>query len=533
MSAEIITAFADLLKHVISKNIETSDTKLNLLIYAFISILITYMLKFIFNFDKFKEQVNYIKWYYSYKILKTQVVVYPHSKDHTNYSPWVIEKDKFEKSSLKSYEISGPNKYWFLEAFGIRLNQNRSANKNKEHACGYIYNFKNIDTSVLANSTYKVNVTYATFNNYFENKAKDLKVIAFVNGYYILIDISAFNNRDEEEIRITSNNKEALDVFMSVVQRDIDENKNLIIPTNGKLEVIEYDRRNGIVKVGNVKPNLTFENYISKHKPMIVKTLDSFENGILYKNNPYIENNIGFMLHGTYGTGKTFLISAIANYLKRSIYNINFIKVKTKSEYREIMKPDNINKYIFCFDEIDYLLSSLIMNTDKNEQNSDIRLKIQSLSTQINACNDPDAKTVLIEQMKSLMENGNNDDLTMEFLLGELSGLTSVSGRVIIATTNFIDKIPKSMLRPGRFDIILHLGYFNDSEIKELLIKLYKPTQDELRLLKKTTFAMDKYTPSQIIMKAGRYKHLADLITVLTKNNDKCNNSSSDFDDFD
>ena len=536
MTTEIITAIADLLKHCTSKYIETTDTKLNLLLYAFVSILISYILKLIFNFEMFKEQCNYIKWYITYKMLKREKIIYPVSKDYEFYTPEIFDKDKdkFEKCNLKHYELVEKNKFYFLEAFGIRLNKNRSYNKNREHACTYMYNFKDINNSVTANLITKVNITYATFNNYFKSKAKDLKVIAYINGYDIYIDISAFNNREDESLRIMSNNKEALDLFFLIVQKDIDDNKHLILPSNNNLEVVEYDKRNGITKVGNVKPSLTFDNYISRHKPMILKTLDSFQNGKLYNNNPYIENNIGFMLYGEPGTGKTCFVTVIANYLKRNIFNINFTKVKTKSEFRDIMKPENISKYVYCFDEFDYLLSTLLVNPDKSEQNADIRVRIQALSTQINACTDPDGKNILIEQMKSLMENGNNDDLTYEFLLGELSGLTSVNGRVIIATSNFIDKIPKAMLRPGRLDIILHLGHFNDAEIKELIIKLYKPNADDLRLIKKTTFPCDKYTPSQLIMKASIYKSVPDIIMNLTKNNQNKNNeeNSSDFEDF-
>ena len=97
----------------------------------------------------------------------------------------------------------------------------------------------------------------------------------------------------------------------------------------------------------------------------------------------------------------------------------------------------------------------------------------------------------------------------------------------MIATTNFIDKIPKALLRPGRFDIVLHLGHFNDTEIKELLIKLYKPISEDLRLIKKTHFPSDKYTPAYLIMKANEYNNLQDLITVLIKNNNCGSGSGS------
>lgn len=522
MSEQLIIVIGDLIKHTISLNhIKYEDQKLNLLLYAFLSLVVSSILKLIFNYDTFREQINYAKWILTYKIYNKlyniQTIVYPCNKEYEQYSPFIMDKDKSDRNKLKQYELCNVNKRYFLETLGFRLEKHRSSNKNMEHACTYIYNFTLNDNSI-ENKPTKVNVTYATFNNYFESKAKDLKVIAFINGYYIFIDITAFNTRDEDDLRIMSVNREALDLFMSIVQSDINEHKELLSQHNGSLEIIEYDRKNGDIKVGNVKPFLGFNDYISKYKMMLLRKLDAFTNGNLYKNNCHFENNLGLLLHGTYGTGKTFLITAIANYLKRSIYVINFTKIKTKTEFRAIMSRSNIDKYIFSLDEIDYVLSSLL-NTDKSEQTADIRFQIQGLSVQIAACNDADAKQLLIEKMKILMESGNSDELTYEFLLSELSGLSSVNGRIMIATTNFIDKIPKALLRPGRFDIVLHLGHFNDTEIKELLIKLYKPISEDLRLIKKTHFPSDKYTPAYLIMKANEYKNLHDLITVLIKNN--------------
>ena len=522
MTDQFIIVVGDLLKHSISTNyIDYEDKKLNLLLYAFLSLIISFILKMIFNYEAFREQINYTQWFITYKIYNKiynkQLIIYPCNKEYEMYSPFYMEKDKSDRNKLKQYELVDKNKQLFLETFGIRLEKNRSGNKNMEHACTYIYNFTLHDNSIKNKPT-KVNVTYATFNNYFESKAKDLKVIAFIDGYYIFIDINAFNSKDDNDLRIMSVNQEALDTFMSIVQNDINENKELLPQYSTGLEILEYDRKNGHQLIGKVK-SLTFNDYISKYKTMLLRKLDAFTNGNLYKNNCHFENNLGLLLHGTYGTGKTFLITAIANYLKRSIYIINFTKIKTKSDFRNIMSPENIQNYIFSLDEIDYVLSSLL-NTDKSEQVSDIRIQIQGLSVQINSCNDPDTKQLLIEKMKTLMETGNSDDLTYEFLLSELSGLSSVNGRIMIATTNFIDKIPKALLRPGRFDIVLHLGYFNDAEIKELLIKLYNPAQEEHKLIKKTTFPSDKYTPAHLIMKANEYSDLRKLISILTNNSD-------------
>ena len=266
------------------------------------------------------------------------------------------------------------------------------------------------------------------------------------------------------------------------------------------------------VNVGLVKPQLTFDNFISVHKSLILKHLDKFRERKINEENIFIDNNLGFLVHGTYGTGKTFLISAIANYLNRSIYNINFAKIKTKSEFRKIMNKDNISKYVFCFDEFDYLLSS-VLDKNKNDSERNLHLKIQILSQQISTVKEKESASEIIKEMKKIMEDGTSDELTYEFMLSELSGITSVNDRIIVATTNFINDIPDALKRPGRFDIILHFDKFNKTEIIELLANLYHVDPSTLTKFK---FKEYLFTPADIIMKRNTFEKIKDMIKYLT-----------------
>ena len=138
------------------------------------------------------------------------------------------------------------------------------------------------------------------------------------------------------------------------------------------------------------------------------------------------------------------------------------------------------------------------------------------LSVQISTTDDVKMKELLVKEMKLLMEtNTSNDKLTYQFLLGELSGLLSTQNRILICTTNFPEKIPDALKRPGRFDILIELGKFNNEEIKELLIKLYNPSKNELLVIKNTQFPDNKYTPAELIMKASENKNIFDLIKIL------------------
>jgi len=533
-SYPIITVLGDLLKHVtITYYIKFEDQKMNLLIYPLITIVITYILNIIFDYKSFTEQINYLKWHFTYKILNRTKIIYPCNTEIRHYSPF-DEKIDIPDSKTMSYIIlvnDGDNKdkQHLLNSLGLRLEKHYSGNSSGFTSPSY-YSFK-IDESNHQHK--KIRVNKKTFGLYFESKGDAFKVIAFINGYYILIDIKNYSdgfanansntNIDDEEfydhITLYCKSREALDVFMNIVSRDVEENKHILLPNEHKLKVVEYDRKNkNTLMIGLVKRALTFENYVSRHKKSLLKSLDAFKNNKLYEGNPYIENNLGLLLYGDPGTGKSFIISAVANYLQRNIYTINFTKIKTKSEFRNIMSLDNIAKNVFSFDEFDILLSTLLDN-DRGDKNADIRSQIQALSVQINNCNDKDTKHILIEQMKTLMDNGSSDELTLDFLLSEMSGLSSVTNRVIIATTNFIDKIPIALLRAGRFDIKVHLDKFNEEEIYELLTKLYKPkpNSEEYRIIKNAKLPGNKYTAAKLISMYQSNTKIQDMISVLGK----------------
>jgi SpoVK/Ycf46/Vps4 family AAA+-type ATPase len=259
------------------------------------------------------------------------------------------------------------------------------------------------------------------------------------------------------------------------------------------------------------------DNYVSRYKPQLQAKLNAFRDGTLFKNNPYLDNNLGILLHGGYGTGKSYLVSAIANYLGRDICNVNFTRIKTKSEFRNIINAEFCKKYVYCFDEFDYLLADILgQDSNSADAKAEVQLKIHALTAQLASVKDnKELSAEIIKQLKTLMEEGTSDNLSYPFILSELSGINSVTGRIIIATTNFIDRIPPALTRPGRFDYVLELDCFNSGEIRELLAKLYRPNAKELEKLEKSVFPEDKYTPSQIILKACEYPRLTDMVKYL------------------
>jgi len=78
----------------------------------------------------------------------------------------------------------------------------------------------------------------------------------------------------------------------------------------------------------------------------------------------------------------------------------------------------------------------------------------------------------------------NGGKLTYTGFINALSGINDcISGCYMFFTTNNLDKIPKSMLRPGRIDMVLEVGYAEKQQIEEIVNDFYKSCAELKRVL--------------------------------------------------
>lgn len=505
----LLVPITDITKHIINKKYLTyEDNMLNMMLYGLLGTVLALICRYILQFDKMNIY-NYIKWHIDYKILNKKVTIFhPYYSNKYEPSKWEsieeIPKTNFIRRGLfKSEDVTIFLTVYckILKEYMLELNPNEGSRLYRDV---FTFNKDNKEKPITTISKALDNLFYI------HNK---ISVVAYINGYFIYLDC---RNIKDSLVLFYCKKKEPVDIFLNILY---DTYKELNKKNITDLQVFEPDVKLDVAEksIGLVKKQLTFDNFVSRYKELIITQLDSFKNNEINKDNIFIDNNLGFLLHGTYGTGKSFLISAIANYLNRSIFNINFAKIKTKSKFREIMSIENIDKYVFCFDEFDYLLTSII-DKDDDKVNFDHQFKLNMLSKQLIGLKDnKEASEKVSEQIKKLMEEGISDDLTYEFILSELSGITSVQNRIIVATTNFLDKIPKALLRPGRFDVVLQLDKFNKDEIIELLIKLYNPSEKIIKKLDSIKFKEYTFTPSDIIFNKHYHTNIYSMIKYLSE----------------
>ncbi|KAL6603564.1 hypothetical protein ACP70R_043925 [Stipagrostis hirtigluma subsp. patula] len=151
----------------------------------------------------------------------------------------------------------------------------------------------------------------------------------------------------------------------------------------------------------------------------------------------------GYLLHGPPGTGKTSLIAAIANLLEFDIYDLELTAVGSNSDLRRLLASTR-PKSLIVVEDIDCSLG-LFDRTRAPPGDGDA---------------DPNRGMPL--RMFSSMEAGmQRERISLSGVLNFVDGLWSscVGERLIVFTTNHVDRLDPALLRPGRMDRKIELGY--------------------------------------------------------------------------
>ncbi|CAL9100498.1 unnamed protein product [Musa acuminata var. zebrina] len=173
----------------------------------------------------------------------------------------------------------------------------------------------------------------------------------------------------------------------------------------------------------------------------------------------------GYLLYGPPGTGKSSLIAAMANYLKFDIYDLELAEVNWNTTLRRLLVGMS-NRSILVVEDIDCSVDL----QKRDERESDATSPSTSNDDKVRcdppllSCRAGLIKHMIIHQVISnhLPEmSAHVLQITLSGLLNFIDGLWSTSGeeRIIVLTTNYKDRLDPALLRPGRMDMHIHMGY--------------------------------------------------------------------------
>ena len=512
----ILIPVADLAKYYVKTEYlptNTSDAKvndMNMYMFAVVTACITFMLRYC-TVENIRYVCTVVWWWIRFRLLQRKALILPIDRIHLAGN--ALAYPPFKQSHMFYRTLNQADTLRFFHGL-VRLGQITNANAKITEENKAWLSFWNCNMQGNIRLPYNVNCMemYHRQVECFDEHLQKLGCVPLLykDGYLMYVrksyaDYYEFCAMNEQVITDLITEVATLVTHQPVVQK--------------YGNIYEADVTGALTTMGQVKTELTFDNYVSRHKTYILDRLEAFKEQRLFRSNPYVSNNIGLLLYGGYGTGKTYLVSAVAQYLERDIIMVNLARLRTKTAFRALFAADNINKYVYCFDEFDYVLASFLDKDIKAEMQSEKNAQMQMLMTQLQGVKDNhELATKLTNEIKTLMEVNSSDVLTYEFMLSEISGLQDVKGRVIIATTNFLNKIPSAMLRPGRLDTVLCFDCFNRQEIQELVIRMYPDSTgaERCRIDHAVPFFKEEtFTPAEIIQKKCEFEDLDKLLTWL------------------
>ena len=213
--------------------------------------------------------------------------------------------------------------------------------------------------------------------------------------------------------------------------------------------------------------NVYFEGqeHVRKHTEFFLHNKGWYER----KGIPY---TLGFLFHGDPGCGKTSETKAIANIARRHIINVQLSEIKSKTQLTNLFFNDEINvfngntleRYTIPIHERLYVIEDI-------DAMGDMVLRREWKKPEI-VMKQKSTDDAFLDRMKEDSEEFK-EPLDLSFLLNLLDGTLESSGRILVITSNFPERIDRALIRPGRIDQIVHFKRCSLKILKDMVCGFY------------------------------------------------------------
>ena len=189
----------------------------------------------------------------------------------------------------------------------------------------------------------------------------------------------------------------------------------------------------------------------------------------------------GYLLYGPPGTGKSSLSFAIAGYFKLKIYIVSLNSPAMNEENLGTLFTELPKQCVVLLEDIDTAgLTHTRQNPNQEDEAKPLITTVPG-TTIINPNNRP---------------TGTGGRISLSALLNILDGVASQEGRILIMTTNHIEKLDEALIRPGRVDMTIKFDLANSDMITTIFRSIFATLEGDIPPRAKDGSSVRIRTPS-------------------------------------
>jgi chaperone BCS1 len=219
-------------------------------------------------------------------------------------------------------------------------------------------------------------------------------------------------------------------------------------------------------------PERTLDNIFLEDdvKNEIIKDIEIFYKSPDFYIKRGLPHKRGYIFHGEAGTGKSSFAIALANHFKKNICYLDLNTIDEDYEVRSAFKSLPSNSILVLEDvDIAKATNQRTKPTDSNDEKSD----------------------------KEKTEDPK-DEISLSTVLQMMDGIYMKDSTIVIATTNYLNKLDKAFIRDGRFDMKVEFPKATREVAEKMILSFDK---SKLDLLDKIEYPISQAELQNLILK--------------------------------